>query len=108
VRSIWFWAGVFPIACIAAILVLAFVSPRWCWIPALGFLLYPLLALKVARSQHSRGTRAWDALLYGLFVVVGKFPQLFGMLKYRSAHRRGTRNSLIEYKSGSRMSPATK
>jgi GT2 family glycosyltransferase len=100
VRSIWTWGLVLPAACIFAAIVLAFVAPRFCWIPLLGFFLYPLLMLKVARSKHS--------LLYAFFVVVGKFPQLLGMLKYRRSRARGTRTALIEYKGTPAASSATK
>jgi GT2 family glycosyltransferase len=91
VRSIWFWGLALPVACAIATIVIAIISPRWRWIPALGFLLYPLLVIKIALTKRSP--------VYALFVVVGKFAQVIGMLKYYSSRVRGKRSTLIEYKS---------
>jgi hypothetical protein len=96
VRSIWIWGAVVPIGCVIASVIIAFIAPRWCWVPLLGFLLYPLLMFKVARSKRS--------MAYGFFVVLGKFPQMLGMLKYKRSRARGTRSTLIEYK-GAAVAP---
>ena len=50
--------------------------------------------LSVARHQDRdvetiAGLDRSDAALYGIFVVLGKFPQLLGMLKYRSSAHEG-------------------
>ena len=46
--------------------------------------------IKIAMSKRS--------MLYGYFVVLGKFPQLLGMLKFHFSRARGKRSTLIEYK----------
>jgi glycosyltransferase involved in cell wall biosynthesis len=90
VRSIWIWGLALPAACAIATISTALLAPRWWWIPLLLLLLYPLLILKVARSKRS--------LAYGFFIVLGKFPQLLGMLRYKYSRARGRRSTLIEYK----------
>ena len=105
VRSIWMWGLFLPAACVFAVIVTPPFFPRWCWIPLLGFALYPLLTLKVALSRRSRGSTFHDAIVYAFFVVLGKFPQLLGMLKYRSSRAHGTRTTLIEYKGAAASSP---
>ena len=98
VRSIKFWA-VWPLF-IAGILTgsIAAGRPRWAWLGLAPLLLYPLLALKIARQRLRRGESKGDALLYGLAVVFGKFPQHQGLRTFRKALRSGRSSAIIEYK----------
>jgi glycosyltransferase involved in cell wall biosynthesis len=98
VRSIKIWA-VWPIAAaIFSVLCILTVAPRWCGLGLLPLLLYPVLAVKVAKKRMSGGTSAFDALLYGLSVSIGKFPQWFGVRRFYSASQSGERVAIIEYK----------
>ncbi len=98
VGSISKWA-ILPIsATIVATAGIASVAPRWCGLGLVPLLLYPVLALKVARTRCRDGTSRVDALSYGVSVAVGKFPQWLGMRRFRSAQRRGEHLSIIEYK----------
>jgi glycosyltransferase involved in cell wall biosynthesis len=98
VSGIWKWA-ILPLAmtCIAVV-VIGILSVRWSVFGLLPLLLYPLLAIKVAKQRMNRGTPMKNALLYGSSVVVGKFPQLLGLIRFRSKQRRGERSMIIEYK----------
>jgi GT2 family glycosyltransferase len=98
VRSISRWATLPVIATAIGVLVLAFAAPRWSFLGLCPLLLYPLLAIKIARQRMGRGAAASDALLYGCSVVIGKFPQWTGMRQFRARQRRGEKSLIIEYK----------
>jgi glycosyltransferase involved in cell wall biosynthesis len=95
--SILFWGLGIPVVVIVAQLVLSIVHPKLTWVGLLPLLLYPLLLVRIAmRRRRDLGMR--DAMLYGTFVVIGKFPQMIGVLKYWSGRWRGKRSAVIEYK----------
>jgi GT2 family glycosyltransferase len=87
-RSIVVWALLVPMAILLASLL---VSP---WM-LLGTLVYPLQVWRIAR----RGTRDrrtnW---LYAFFVMLGKFPELSGVLKFYRHQLGNSPRRLIEYK----------
>ena len=99
IRSIWIWGFALPLACAIATVAVAIIKARWCWIPPLALLLYPLLLIKVAMNKRRAGLNLHDATVYGFFVVLGKFPQAIGAMKFRLSRIRGKRTTLIEYKS---------
>jgi glycosyltransferase involved in cell wall biosynthesis len=87
-RSTWFWGLVLPC-------VIAFLS-AWLGPAALGlFLVYPLqvvrLALRGGRSPRTNWLRAG-------FLVLGKFPEMLGQLKFHAYRWFGKQSRLIEYK----------
>jgi GT2 family glycosyltransferase len=92
VRSIAFWAGVFPVAMIAL---------AW---PTFGASLIVLqaglgrLARKIAKGREAFGDSKQDASLYGKYVVLGKFAQLQGMLQFKVRTLLRRKPKLIEYK----------
>lgn len=86
-RRAWLWGLGIPLA----LLVAALVSP-WA---LLGFGVYPVQMLRFYLA--ARGTpavRAWQAF----FLVIGKFSEVFGQLKYQAFRLRGGPVRLIEYK----------
>lgn len=90
-RSIWLWGLLLPALAVGL---------AW---PTRGLSLlllaaYPLLAWRVLRHARRRQLPWIDALLYALFTVVGKFPQVVGQLKYHAHRRLGRPSQLIEYK----------
>jgi glycosyltransferase involved in cell wall biosynthesis len=98
VRDIEKWA-VFPILfSLSVVAVIGFVAPRWFAFGLLPLLGYPMLAVKVARQRTTKGTPAIQALLYGSFLVLGKFPQWLGVRQFRSKQKRGLQSAIIEYK----------
>lgn len=60
-----------------------------------GLLLYPLQVLRMARRGALSPRQNW---LQAAFLVLGKFPELQGQLKYWWGRLRATRAQLIEYK----------
>jgi glycosyltransferase involved in cell wall biosynthesis len=87
-RSALIWAGLLPV------LILIFGLNINSWFFA-AFLLYPLqvgrLAIKGSRSTSEN----WK---YALFMVVGKFPELLGNLKFHLNNLIGSNSKIIEYK----------
>jgi hypothetical protein len=74
----------------------------WLWIVPLAWPLHMLQSLRVAhvRYHRRRDVSAGNALLYGFSVMLGKLPQMLGQRKYFANKRAGTREKIIEYKSG--------
>jgi GT2 family glycosyltransferase len=79
--SIWFWAAVVPVAGLAAMSVLG-----WAGLLFPG-LLYAGLLGRIFRRMRRRGMPAADAALFATARVVGKLPQLHGVLSFRWAER---------------------
>jgi GT2 family glycosyltransferase len=87
-RSIWFWACGIPLTIAAAV---AAWGP-----PALSlFAIYPLQVVRLAlREGRTPRENWWRAA----FLVLGKFPQALGALKFVIDRHCGIRARLIEYK----------
>jgi hypothetical protein len=91
VLSIAFWAGVVPATALAGA------------IPTRGASLlllagHPLLAARIYRGKRREGSPPRTATLAGVFIVLGKLPELQGILKYGWSRVHGRRSTLIEYK----------
>jgi glycosyltransferase involved in cell wall biosynthesis len=87
-RSAWLWGLALPLAAVAAL-------PWWGVWALVIFAAYPLqvarLALRGARSPGENWRHA-------LFLVLGKFPEMLGQLKFRVERHAGAAPRLIEYK----------
>jgi len=98
VRSIVFWGMFLPV-----IFVISTAAVFW----KSALVILPLLILAaylamIVRIQHRKidaGLGFASAWLYGFFVMLGKFPQMIGLLQYFLLRRMGRRSKLIEYKS---------
>ncbi len=91
-RRVWFWGAILPGLFIALAWPTAGLS-----LLALG--VYPLWALRIASRRHREfGDRGADALLYGAFCMLSRFPQILGQLRYHWHRLRGRSGGLIEYK----------
>ena len=92
-RSTWAWGLVLPVASLAAA----------CWTQGWSLLLLVLYPIWVARIALRRRTGFGDpwtnSLAYGAFCMLGKTPQMLGLLSYLWHRLRGQRSALIEYKS---------
>ena len=66
----------------------------------LALLAYPVLALRIRSRTLRDGRSKSDALLFAVACVVGKFPGVVGQLTYCCRRLRGSRMTIIEYKSG--------
>jgi len=92
IRSAYFWGLILPLSILLLALVL---HPVF----LLGYLIYPLQVLRIARHLQG-GSQALSAklrLLYALNCVASKFPHVAGLLDERKSHRAG-RVEIIEYK----------
>jgi GT2 family glycosyltransferase len=87
-RSAMTWGFILP----TVIAVMAAAISAWVLV---GFLVYPLQVLRVGKMGR-RGTR--DNLAQAVFVVLAKFPEAAGVLKFRLNHWFSTQQRLIEYK----------
>ena len=98
-RSTAAWALGPPLIAVVAVVVLA-VTIGWPW-ALLGLLplgLYGLLFAKVAARRLRGGDDARTAALYAGSIVLSKFPQLQGQVKYWRDRWSGRRSGLIEYR----------
>jgi len=59
---------------------------------------YPLTAARVYARTRERGRPRGDALAYAAFTVIGKLPELQGLLRYHGLRLLGQRSTIIEYK----------
>jgi hypothetical protein len=96
--SIVFWAWVLPAAALSA---------AW---PTRGlslllFLLYPLLAVRIATGRRRRGATLRHSWLYAVFCVFAKLPQALGQLRFVRTRGAGHAPALIEYKSVAAPAP---
>lgn len=98
VQSTLLWGGLVPLLILAGLALSAWVA--YAWVVSLVLLMgYAVLALRIYR--YRRGQRqdpARQALLYSVFTVIAKFPQLLGTIQFAVNRARGTRTKLIEYK----------
>jgi GT2 family glycosyltransferase len=87
-RSAWFWGLGVPLACAVAV---ALYGPAG----LLTLAIYPAQVTRLAL----RGTRSLrENWWWAVFLVIGKFPQVVGQLKYLTHRRLGAAIRLIEYK----------
>jgi Glycosyl transferase family 2 len=91
VRSIAVWAAAVP-----AIALGAAVPTGGTSLLLLGG--YVVQAARIHRGLRRGGWAARTAALGAAFMVLGKFPGLQGIVKYRWSRARGRRSALIEYK----------
>jgi len=98
-RSIWFWGAILPL------LALAFAWQTGGQSLLLLFAAYVLLLLKIHWSAWRGGMPAADAALYASSIIVSKFPQILGQLKFCWKRLSGRASGLIEYKSARGKEP---
>ena len=90
-RSILFWGGIIP----ASLLVLGLIaSPLF----LLGLFIYLIQILKIAFLHPVDKNSRKNSFFYGFFVVLGKFPQMIGLLNFASLKLLSKKPTLIEYK----------
>jgi GT2 family glycosyltransferase len=91
-RSTLLWGAMVPVVIIA---LAVFVTP---WALGLLPLAYSYLMFRIFRFRRRRGDDRDSALAYSLFTTMGKFPQLWGLLKFYRNHWARRPSLLIEYK----------
>jgi glycosyltransferase involved in cell wall biosynthesis len=87
-RRAWFWGLGVPLATVIASLVLG-------WFGLLVLLVYPLQVVRLAR-RGDRSTR--ENWLRAFFLVLGKFPEMLGQVKFLLNRFGAGKTALIEYK----------
>jgi len=75
------WAGVMPAIALTG-LVGGFFDAFFLIIPMLVVCLYILLALRIYIGRRKHGDIVSDSWLYAAFCIVGKWPELMGMLRF--------------------------
>jgi GT2 family glycosyltransferase len=108
VRRILIWGGAMPVILAVAILLALMIDSRW-WIGvALVFLPWPLNIARLARRQRRRGLSAKVARASGFFLMLGKLPQLQGLINYHRNRLMGRASGLIEHKGHARSQAAAR
>ena len=92
VRSIVFWAGVMPVLALAA------AWPTYGGSLLAAVLLYARQIRRIAAYRKSVGDSPAAARRYARFTVLGKWPQLAGVLQYWKNRLLRRSSRLIEYK----------
>lgn len=87
-RRAWFWGLGVPLATVIASLMLE-------WFGLLLLLVYPLQVVRLAR-RGVRSTR--ENWLRAFFLVLGKFPEMLGQVKFLLNRFGAGKTALIEYK----------
>lgn len=89
-NSTWFWGIGLP-------MFIAITAVRSHGISLLLLGGYPLLALRVYHHRRRRGDTPADARLYSVFIILGRFAEAIGLLKFYW-NRMRRRYRIIEYK----------
>jgi len=84
----WVWAVVIPLN----LMVLAYFSP---WSGLLGLMIYPLQVVRTARHHQHLGSFKWK---YSSLLILGKFAEIVGQLKFYKNKLLNTKAKIIEYK----------
>src|SRR5688572_12553794 len=103
VQSTLFWGAVVPLLIFVGLALSKWVPYAWALSAVVGFG-YVVLAVRIYRYRRTqRHDPPRQSLLYAVFTVLGKFPQLLGTIQYFVNRARGTRTKLIEYKGASHI-----
>ena len=88
--SILFWSFLLPLAIIVLSLIMPFMLVL--------FMVYPLQILRLTMRYRPHLSDVKVAFAYAVSNVVGKWPQLTGMLQFFKNKKLGLKSQLIEYK----------
>jgi hypothetical protein len=84
----WIWALGIPLATVI-------LAATWSWWALLLLTVYPLQVIRLARrSKQSERENLWR----GAALVLGKFAEVVGQMKFLTDRLRGAQSGLIEYK----------
>ncbi len=85
--SIWFWGGILPII----ILILSFISSLFMFL----LLLYPIQMFRIFFKLIPKN---WIRFQYSFFLMLGKFPEIQGQIKFIITKMLKSTSRIIEYK----------
>jgi len=66
-------------------------------------MLLPLNMARIAWKGWGRGLSMWDAILYGMLIMLAKWSQFFGQISLILERRKQQQATLVEYKSAEKM-----
>lgn len=87
-----------PLALAATVLLAIVHSPLWWIAAAIFFLPWPLKIAQLFRRQIGRGLSPKVALASGSLLMLGKLPQLLGLVSYHYGRWCNRASPIIEYK----------
>lgn len=87
-RRAWFWGLGVPLATLLTSLMVG-------WPGLLVLLVYPLQVVRLARRGEKASRNNW---LLAFFLVLGKFPEMLGQMKFLLNRFGAGKSALIEYK----------
>ncbi|MHC8299328.1 glycosyltransferase family 2 protein [Pseudomonas sp. ZS1P83] len=87
-RRVWLWGLGVPLATVIASLMSG-------WFGLLLLLVYPLQVVRLARRGNRSTRENW---LQAFFLVLGKFPEMLGQVKFLLSRFGAGKTALIEYK----------
>jgi glycosyltransferase involved in cell wall biosynthesis len=98
VRGIVAWGGVMPALLLLAVLLALAESRLWWLLVALVIIPWPLKMVQLAWRQRLRGLAPKVAVASGVLLMLGKFPQLLGLIGYHRDRLWGRPSQLIEHR----------
>ncbi|KKC25155.1 glycosyltransferase [Sphingomonas sp. SRS2] len=87
VGRILFWGGVAPVAAVAGLILSATLDPRWLWLSTAALLLTAAQVIRIGlrEMRHRRPARAFTL---ALFLGIGKYAEMAGLLRFHLRPRR--------------------
>jgi GT2 family glycosyltransferase len=87
-RRIWFWGAIFPMVAVLSAILFGklFIAL---------LLAYPLKIIRIAIREREHSRAPWQR---AYFLMLGKFPEMLGQLKFHATRIFGGSRGLIEYK----------
>lgn len=96
-RSIMVWGALLPLLLLATVMA-SLINPWWLIASAAIAGLYPFKMGVIALRKRRSGLRWPVALASGVLLMVGKFPELLGLIQFHRNRMNGRQSGLIEYK----------
>ena len=87
-RRAWIWGLGIPLIA----LLVGFINFKW---GMLCLLIYPIQVIRLGRRNSAQGKHSW---VMAFFLVLGKFPEMLGQIKFFQRLFSGKQVKLIEYK----------
>ena len=89
-KSVWFWGLILPLIILVALIP----TKGWSLLLLAGYI---VLAYRIVKYSLNQGDSLKEALIYARFIVLGKFANVVGLLKFY-LHRKDQHFKIIEYK----------
>ena len=100
--SIVFWGGMMPLVVLSTMIAALFFARFWWLLAGMVLLMWPMRASQLAWRKLRAGSSLKLAVASAALLMVGKIPQLLGVMEYHWNRLTGRVSRLIEYKGPSR------